>query len=509
MMLQLISRIHFFRNSESRDGFIPPMLPPFNIRQWDRVRAAHLLNRAGFGGAPEDIDALHALGFERGVDSLVKGVDDSEQFPKPEWAQPLNRFALRMEARELSQEERKLKFDEIQKQDREHQMALIAWWLGRMRFTLNPAREKLTLFWHGHFATSAEKVKNPYMMWLQNETLRRLGMGSFADLTKAVARDPAMMVFLDTDRSRKLRPNENFARELMELFTLGIGNYSEEDIKEAARAFTGFKFNDADQTFRFAELQQDDGEKVFMGKRGKFVGDDIVDIIMAQPQCARFIVSKLWTFYAYENPESALVENLAADYRKSGYNTAALLRAIFQSSAFYGERAIRSQIKSPVQFVIALSRGLDVGLPPAPALSGIMRQLGQIPFLPPSVKGWDGGKAWITTASLLNRYNLANFALGNGTMEIERRGKKRAANGPREIKIRKGPDLQEIAPTELRAKPQELIASLYWRLFNAPLDPKHAAPFEKFLSGKKMPLDDASLRELMHLMASTPQFQLT
>src|SRR5581483_6257243 len=242
------------------------MLTPLPIRQWDMTKAAHLLNRAGFGGSPEQIKAFCELGLDGAGKQVLNARDDAEQFPKPAWAAPRNMMEMRQQLQALPQEERREKFQMMQKEERGNGIDLIAWWLDRMTRSPNPFREKMTLFWHGHFATSVQKVKQPFLMWKQNETLRASAFGNFGAMVKEMSRDPAMLIWLDTRESKKEHPNENFARELMELFTLGIGNYSEDDIQQAARAFTGYKMHPVDQTFRFAPMQHDEGEKKFFGK---------------------------------------------------------------------------------------------------------------------------------------------------------------------------------------------------------------------------------------------------
>jgi hypothetical protein len=484
------------------------MLAPLPSKQWDPAKAAHLLNRAGFGGTPEAIDSLHRLGLEGAVESLLDGPDESAKFPPPDYGPMLSPMMVREMFGEMSVEERQMKLREAQKDARERGLELLGLWIRRMRDTAFPLREKLALFWHGHFATSVEKVKDPYLMWVQNETFRKNALGSFAALTKAVARDPAMMIYLDTRESRRLQPNENFARELMELFTLGIGHYTENDIREAARAFTGYKLNPVDMTYRFASVQQDDGEKVFFGKRGKFNGDDIVDLILAQPRCGVFIAGQLWRFFVEDAAAETEVQDLGARFAKGGYEVRPLMREIFRSAVFYGPRAVRTQIKSPVQFAVNLSKILETPLPPGPQLANLLRQLGQLPFMPPSVKGWDGGKAWITTASLLARYNAANYAIGSGPMPMARGG--RNAAGPvREVFNRSRVDFAKLAPPDLRGDRKELLAALEWRVFNAKLPPAELEPFEDYLRNLGREPDDAAIREVLHLMMSTPQFQLT
>ncbi len=396
------------------------MLTPLNAKQWDLTKAAHLLNRAGFGGSPEQIKAFCELGFDGAVKQVLNAPDDSAQFPNPGWAAPQNLVEMRQMAQNLPEDQRKEKVKKVQKEMKQHGVDLIDWWMARMATTPNPYREKLTLFWHGHFATSMQKVKDAYLMWQQNELLRRNALGNFGTMVKEISRDPAMLVWLDTRTSRKDHPNENFARELMELFTLGIGNYTEEDIAQSARAFTGYRMDPRDESFHYAPFQHDDTEKKFFGKTGNFGGDDIINLILQKPQCAQYITKKIWEFYAYEDPQPTLVNVLAARFQQHNYEIKPLMNEMFRSAEFYSPDAIRTQIKSPVQWVVQTVKILQTDLPRGPIVANMLRQLGQVPFVPPSVKGWDGGKAWITTSTLLLRYNLANFAIGNGPINVQR-----------------------------------------------------------------------------------------
>ena len=489
------------------------MLSPLDPKHWDAVKAAHLLNRAGFGGTPEQIDALHKAGFEAALHTVLDAPDDSQQFPRPADVAPLDYGAMREQNKMLPEEDRKKKFQEMLKADRGKMFGLISWWLDRMYRTPNPLREKLTLFWHGHFATSAQKVKQSYLMWQQNEMLRQNALGNFGAMTKAVSRDPAMMAYLDTRQSNKAHPNENFARELMELFTLGIGNYTEEDIKQAARAFTGYKIDPRDESFRFVPFQHDDGEKTFFGQTGNFGGDDIIKMILEKPACAQFIVKKIWSFFAYENPPRGVLLPLADSFRKQNYEIKPVMREIFSSAEFYSHAAIRTQIKSPVQWLIGTGKILGYEPPQGMVSVNALRQMGQVPFAPPSVKGWDGGKAWITTSTLLLRYNLANFALGNGPMNVQPMHNVTTINKPGrtsfDVQNRTPVDLGKIAPQDLRGDPQKLVAHLTWRLFQSSLTPHDTQPFVDFLKQKNNDTSDKTIRDLLHLMMSTPQYQLT
>jgi uncharacterized protein (DUF1800 family) len=294
------------------------MLTPLSSSRWDFDAAAHLLVRAGFGGTPDEIQRTLAVGPERAVNALVNAVPDN--VPPPSWAAPGDEQDLREQLKgATTPDEKRMLRKILQQKFRSEMKDLTRWWVDRMLNTSSQFIEKMTLFWHGHFATSAEKVRPAYKMWLQNQTFRREGLGNFRSLIKAVSRDPAMMVWLDTAQSRKERPNENFAREVMELFTLGEGHYTEADVKAAARAFTGYRIDQLNQSFRFAQNQFDPDLKTFMGKTGPWDGDQILDIIVSQPQCARFITAKIWKYFVYDDPELNLVNALASELRNGRY----------------------------------------------------------------------------------------------------------------------------------------------------------------------------------------------
>ncbi|MGA3170101.1 MAG: DUF1800 domain-containing protein [Chthoniobacteraceae bacterium] len=490
------------------------MLTALQTREWDLQKAAHLLNRAGFGGTPDEIKAFYELGLDGAVNLVLDGPDDSTQFPKPSWAQPVNLLKMRQDMMLMAPADQKTVQQTRQRQYRVEGMELINWWLNRMRYTPNPFREKMTLFWHGHFATSVQKVHDSYLMWVQNEMLRQHSFGNFGLMVKAISRDPAMLIWLDTRTSMKGHPNENFAREVMELFTLGIGNYTENDVQQGAKAFTGYRIDPRDETFRYAPFQHDDGDKTFLGHTGPFTGDDVLDIILEQPACAKFIAKKLWTFYVYEDPDPPVVEDLAENFRRTNYEIRPLMNEIFRSAEFYSADAVRTQIKSPVQWVIQTSKLLETNLPRPQITMNALTELGQIPFAPPNVKGWDGGRAWITTSTLLYRYNMANFAVGNGPLRIQRMNRLQGVNNPHannviDVDNYQGPDFAKIIPQQVRNDPKRLVAYLCFRLYQDPLTPRDTETFINYIGGKGPNPSDAALRELLHLMMSTPQYQLT
>ena len=416
------------------------MFLPLPDAEWDRIKAAHLLNRAAFGGTPEEIERLAGLGPARAVDSLLAAESDDEFFPPPSLMQPAVRFGYKQrEKAALTDEEKKTIRGQLRDADKISMLDLRIWWLNRMRYTSDPLREKVTLFWHGHVATSTQKVNDPWMMWVQNETLRHGALGKVPDLLKEMSRDPAMIRWLDLGQSRREHPNENFARELMELFSLGEGHYTEGDVQESARAFTGYRINQETGNFRFAPRDWDAGQKTFLGQMGTLTGDGIIDIITAQPQCARFIGKKLWKFFVSDDPSEQTVDDVARLLVAKGYDIAATLGTIFRSADFYASGVIHSQIKGPVQWLIQTTKTLEIPLPDAVVIENSMTSLGQVLFAPPNVKGWDGGRAWISASSLLYRYNLAAYLL-SGKARILGGGGTKVAFIP----------LEKIAPPGIR-----------------------------------------------------------
>jgi hypothetical protein len=354
---------------------------PLAEKAWTRESAAHLYRRAGFGATWAELDAAAADGCQRTVERLVSRAPASDSF-YGEADRSVSALLASGNANQLS-----------------------AWWLYVMLGTPQPLLEKLTLFWHGHFATSAAKVTDGRMMFAQHALLRKHALGHFGPMLEELSKDPAMLVWLDSTTNHKAHPNENFAREVMELFCLGIGHYSEHDIKEAARAFTGWELRKDE--FRFNRYQHDDGMKSLLGKSGRFTGDDILKILLEQPATARFLVRKLYRFLVSETAEApdVLIEPLAAGFRAAQYDMTWLLRTMLGSNFFYSPHAVRQRIKSPVEFAIGFLHSLE-GSANTYALADDLRDLGQAVFFPPNVKGWDGGAAWINSSTLVGRANL-------------------------------------------------------------------------------------------------------
>lgn len=471
------------------------MLKTFDGKAWTWGHARHLLNRAGFGGSVAEVTALYEKGFERAVASLTDVSGDGWEMPKPEWAiyeEPRARFR---EMRGSDPATRRDAMREFQKRQRQNQVNLAWHWLHWMRQSPQPLREKVALFLHGHFATSMDKVKNMFLMWQQNELFRREGLGSFVALTKAVSRDPAMLIYLDGQQNSKRKPNENFAREVMELFTLGEGNYTEVDIAETARAFTGYRVDIETGGFRFVRAGHDDSQKTVFGKTAPMGGDDVIDLIFQKPEAGRFLAKKFWEYFAYESPDDMLVEMLGENFRRSGYDTLALLRAMFRSEEFYSERAMGRLVKSPVQWLVQAGHELECGLPGAMVCHKILNNFGQSLFLPPNVKGWDGGRAWINASTLLQRYNVAAAYCGEG-------GRVARLTMP-EV------DFVALVGNAIHGDASAVVDALGRRFYGSEPDGRERESLVTFwisVRNREQPRD--AIRGLVRLMMSTPRYQL-
>lgn len=357
--------------------------------------ARHLLSRSGFGANPAEVVEFAALTRTEAVDRLLVETRSSPLTPLP----PRVTDSPVVLARELTQAER-------QAYDRDQRLRsdeMRAWWIGEMLATPSPLTERMTLFWHNHFVSGQQKVKHLALMRDQNLLLRSHATGNFAALLHAVSKDPAILLYLDAAANRRGKPNENFAREVMELFTLGEGHYGEGDIKEAARAFTGWSLDTQRWQFVFRRAQHDAGEKRILGRSGRFDGDDVLDLLLAQDQTARFIVGKLWREFVSPQPDPAEVERLASVFREQGYAIKPVLRGLLLSEAFWQPEVRGSLIKSPVELVVGSLRTLQGEVPDPLPLTRTLRALGQDLLAPPNVRGWPGQEAWINTTTLLTR----------------------------------------------------------------------------------------------------------
>ena len=398
---------------------------------WDYTKARHLLWRAGFGGTPEEVEELHAMGLRDAVAYLVdyrKQPEADIAFaiadPQPVEQVKLDRKALAKltpeERKKLLQQQKKNATKNRKQNERQLYVELRGWWTKRMVESPRPLEEKLVLFWHGHFATGFRTVRNTRAMYLQNELFRKHAAGNFGQLLHGIVHDPAMLRYLDNDKNVKGRPNENLAREIMELFSMGEGNYTEQDIKEAARALTGYTIEGRTAKFVFRDKVHDDGEKTIFGKTGNFDGDELVDLILEQPATAKFIAWKLFRFFAHEDPSEQTVGQLAQLLRDNDYELAPMLKSMFLSDEFYSSRSMGTQIKSPVQLVVGMLRSLGAEQPNSTALVTAATSMGQDIFQPPNVKGWDGGQTWINTNTVFARHNFAGTLLAQAARPTKR-----------------------------------------------------------------------------------------
>lgn len=404
-------------------------MQPLGAKQFGLNEARHLLWRAGFGGTPNQIQTLVSWGLEKSVDYLVNykqvKVEDpdakafkSDIMHPPTQEERMEQARARQAQDETSLARLRAKRQEAEREDREQMRSIQTWWLKRMIESARPLEEKMTLLWHGHFATSYRTIEDSYHMYTQNLMFRRHAVGNFGTMLHEIVQDPAMIAYLDNDDSRKNKPNENLARELMELFGLGVGNYTEQDIKEGARALTGYTFRD-DQ-FLFDQRNHDTGIKNILGAKGAFTGEDFVNIILQQKACSRFIAGKIYRHLVHDYPTGRkriddaarqVINDMAEALVREKYEMIPVLRRLLMSQHFYDPALRCEQIKSPVQLVVGAVRSLNTPVRDLGTLLDATNLMGQNICFPPSVKGWDGGRSWINTSTMFVRQNVLVFLL--------------------------------------------------------------------------------------------------
>ena len=426
MALGLVLALPVWANGSGGSGDLTP-LP---AEAWHAGHAAHLLERAGFGGTPEEVERLAALGLEGAVRRLVYFEGVSGDAPMPDFdhsgvfdpgldpfppSRPATTELARAEGEALGIKVKAGGNRPIQpvvnaffywlRASRLETDRVAQWWAGRMLTTPRPLQEKAALFWHGHFATNEDKVRDYRKMLQQVELFQARGLGGFHALLVAVGKDPAMLAFLDAGINVKGSPNENFAREIMELFTMGPGNYTENDIREGARAFTGWNFRGT--AFAFNPEDHDEGEKSFLGRTGPLDGEDVIAVIMEQDATARFVASKLYRYFVRDDLEPALAGELGARLRDLDFEIAPFLGMLFTSRDFYAPASVGTRIKGPVELVVSTYRklGLDE-LPGVPDFNVVTGSLGQHLLHPPTVAGWSHGRSWVTPGLLFERGNF-------------------------------------------------------------------------------------------------------
>ena len=499
-------------------------LTPIKDADFCYEQARHLLWRAGFGGTPQQIQTLAGWGPEKSVDYLLDvGKVDFEPvkmdvFDKDIMRPPTDEERMAYRAAQKSQNEdevakfRKLRQDR-EREDRKQVNEMQKWWLKRMIETPRPLEEKMTLFWHGHFATSYRTIENSYHMFMQNELFRRHATGNFAELMFGIIRDPAMIAYLDNDDSRKGKANENLAREIMELFSLGVGCYTETDIKEGARALTGYTFKDDD--FTFVKANHDDGPKSILGKKGKLDGDDFVRAILEQRACSRYISRKLYSYFVNDLPPverladkdldpaaAKAISGLSDTMLANKYEIRPVLRKLLLSEHFYDSRFMNEQVKSPVTLVVGAVRSMNTPVRKLDILNDALDLMGQNLMFPPSVKGWEGGRSWINTSTMFVRQNILTYLLtGKQPIGYD-------ANADVE-KYDPMPLLSELAKVDPSAPndPARVVDYLM-RLTLGAVSSSAREPLLTFMSQRKNQVNADTVTALLLLITAMPEYQL-
>ncbi|NBR71438.1 MAG: DUF1800 domain-containing protein [Verrucomicrobia bacterium] len=540
------------------------MLSSLASTDWDRNKAGILLQRAGFGGTPDEVSALANLSPAEAADFLLGSAKLLPPDPPAFLQEGGIVDSLKAERGKMSSlpdaakaDARKEFFKYLRATQGRQMTELRGWWLKQMAEPARAAREKLTLFLHGHFATSFEKVRSPFLLYQQNSLFREKGYGSWSDLVLGVAQDPAMLIYLDGAKSRAEAPNENFARELFELFTLGEGNYTEKDIQESARAFTGWGIGTvyakgalqrgSVPSFKNQPKWHDAGSKTIFGATGNFDGTDVIRLTLAQAAAPRWITQKLWKFYAgWPAPEPLLAE-LVKEWQSLKGEIRPFLMAMWTNPNFYDPDRAADRVKSPTEWLVGLCR--QIGRPlPAPAIcANMVSQLGQNLFEPPNVKGWDGGIAWINTASITRRYeygswlvdgtqglqklsslNMAKLAAESGLLkmsppEITPEGMV-ASHGPQEMdpaekraSMEKMKETMALPPApvaglvaaEERQSPEKLFEVLSARFLCGETISQDLRTRFQQAAGEKVPFTDAAVRKMILAMVQSPLYQVT
>lgn len=380
----------------------------------NQVKNQHLLWRAAFGPMAENADKLDLISQADLYKLLVK---TSAKKPQP-FVVANNLFdgvvkgvqdVIQLE--NLSKEQKQM----MRAKSRDGLKTLNLLWLDELINSEAQLREKMSLFWHGHFAC---RVINIYFQQQLINTIRENALGNFGDLLRDVSKSPAMLSFLNNQQNKKQHPNENFAREVMELFTLGRGNYTEQDIKEAARAFTGWGFNGRGE-FVNRPFLHDNGSKTIFGKTGNFNGDDVIDLLLERKETAVFIAGKIYKYFVNTTPDNNLINELANDFYQSGYNIQQLMQKMFTASWFYKDENIGTKIKSPIELLAGIRRFIPIDIENEEIQLLVQRSLGQVLFYPPNVAGWPGGKNWIDSSSLMFRLTLPYIITGNTALRVK------------------------------------------------------------------------------------------
>jgi uncharacterized protein (DUF1800 family) len=434
---------------------------PSDENPWNQATVRHLLRRTGFGAGAQRVEEALTAGPTATLDRIFAA---SEDVAYESTAAAIAKSILAGgNLRQLS-----------------------VGWLHRLLNTPDPLLEKMTLFWHGHFATGADKVNDIYAMHQQNETLRRHALGSFPKMVHEISKDPAMLVYLDSTHNRKAHPNENYARELMELFCMGEGNYSEKDVQELARCFTGWEVRRLQ--FRFNRFQHDTGEKSLLGTGNLEAGEEAIDVVLNHPATPKFIIGKLFKFFIADEPTppDALMEPLVKQFRDDQLQIAPVLRRMLSSNLMFSDYSRNRKIRSPLEWILSWMKALDI-TGNMQALAEDLTQMGQSLYFPPNVKGWDGGRAWINSSTLVARANAVHRLVHDGNTRYDKKS------------------IVEYAQATGKAKPEEWLNYLVQSNLTTAIAQKQS---DALLESVKSYSAEQALKEITCRVATWPQTHL-
>jgi uncharacterized protein (DUF1800 family) len=533
---------------------------------WSLDDVRHLLGRVSFAVDETQAARLHAMPRQQAVNLLLAEAQQAAPPAAPEWVKSPWVNTERRYADTTPDEFRKMHGMTNGRYFREI-ADLRRWWLNEILTTTVPLREIMTLFWHGHFASSIGKVLVSQAMYQQNATQRRFALGNFREFLHEMTLDPAMLIYLDLEDSDRAQPNENYARELYELFALGHGNYTQQDIMETARALSGWRLGaepgtelpqrktDPETNRRFTRdglipqldpSRHDDGDKTLFGMSGNLGLENVITLTVNHPACGRFLAGKLLSFFAVSDPHNAVRERMASEFRASRGEIAPMLRVMLNSNEFYAVESRARLIKSPISLLVGADRQLSLEVTPTAGLNRYLAELGQELFNPPNVKGWPGEEAWISAGTLALRYHLADVVLDSKEppgMDPIGRGRGRPIplpkdpaerqamlqnmmnGGPRgegsgendmpaEGRRRRGPDgpaiqvkfsAQQVFPAGPPESTDELVDQLLSRLFSHP--PRNELRLAACQAAQRTTGDDR-VRAVVRLVLSSPDYQL-
>lgn len=460
----------------------------------EEQKIQHLYWRAGFGLSPSAFQKKRKQPLDKIIKNLFKDAQKINPVKIPHYNMPSAQSFKAMEKKE-----RREKIKEIQKLTAQVNLN----WIDQMtKDEYSCLQEKMTLFWHGHFACESKRFDYAAQ---QINTIRQYALGNFRDLVLAISKDASMILYLNNQQNKKKKPNENYARELMELFTIGRGNYTEQDIKEAARAFTGWFSDRLTGEFKFSERQHDFDSKTFMGKKGAWNGDDIIDIILDKKETATFLATKVYRYFVNERVNEKQVAELATVLYQSNYNIAQMMQTLFTSDWFYAKENVGTKIKSPIELLVGMGKILNLKFESPKAVLFPQRALGQTLFRPPNVAGWPGGKVWIDNATLLLRMNFAAIIFQRAELSLELKNQPEQAKGGRLKNLKISGDIKALSQAFSKTKIEELGRALEGYILQTSFDT--STSFIETIS-KEASSQEGRIKAYVLGMMSLPEYQV-